>query len=195
MKTVRIFILMNLMWRPIFSTPTELPPAVKTALTLLASSKQADAISRMLRIMLIELSEDAPFEFEDPRPIGVNWKSGVDHLESLDPKAAWKVLGLREERIPFMVTRIDSVGGRTTWTAEGKAWFDERKPSPSPGEPAHEDQYVNGEPFNLLWHQVIGVIRMLEIGFEGELINEIAHIRLIFISRREYNTRRRSRPR
>ena len=137
----------------------------------LASSQQAASIARFLNDILVQHYNDAPFEFEEPRPVAKNWNSGTDHLQGLNWEAAWASLGVRNQRIPFMATRVDNVGGRTTWTEEGKAWLEDRKDPPGLGEPAHEDPYENGEPFNLLWHQVIGVIRMLEIGFAGNFIN------------------------
>ena len=136
----------------------------------LASTRQAAAIAQLLQLMLLQNAEDSPFEFQAPRPVAKNWKSGTDHLQHLDLDAAWAGLGVPDARIPFMVTRIDPVGGRTTWTETGKAWLNERKPAPALGEPEHIDPYLNGEPFNLHWHQIIGVIRMLEIGFSGEVL-------------------------
>ena len=64
-----------------------------------------------------------------------------------------------------MVTHIDMVGSQITWTKKGKAWLEKKKEPP--GKLAYDE---NVELFNLLWHQVIGVIWTPEVVFTNNFI-------------------------
>lgn len=147
----------------------ELSPAVKAALSQLASSAQALLITKYLHSIIAGVAEDTPFEFEAPRPVLKDWATGCEHLQNISLHEAWMMLGLSMHRMPLMVTRIDPVCGHTAWTPEGKAWLNEKKdPLPPFLHDAPWDPYANGEGFNLLWHQVIAVIRMMEMAFDGK---------------------------
>lgn len=76
----------------------------------------------------------------------------------MDEDQAWEATG-RSGKVPFMVERLDPTGGRTYWTEDGRRWSEEKD---------EDGRYVNGVEFNLQWHQIVGVLRMLEIGFEGK---------------------------
>lgn len=57
------------------------------------------------------------------------------------------------------------VGSQITWAKKGKAWLEKKKEPP--GKLAYDE---NVELFNLLWHQVIGVIWTPEVVFTNNFI-------------------------
>lgn len=94
------------------------------------------------------------FDWESlPAPDIKGWSSGAGHLQQLDEKQLWEILGLPNNAIPFFNERFDPQGQFTTRTAEGKAWFSDEK---------------NGELLRLKWHQLVGLVRLLQNAFAGK---------------------------
>lgn len=132
----------------------ELTPALKAALMKLASSEQAAFMRTYLRSLILEAAEDGPLELTRPRPILKNWLSGCEALQKKTMDEAWAMVGLSAiKRIPFFMLRIDPAGGYTSWTDAGRNWF--RNPQ-------------NGVDFNVQWHQLIAVVRMIQMAFDGK---------------------------
>lgn len=138
---------------------SEIPPQLRDALKKLASHSQAGSIRRLLEARIQLQEEDGAISFDPPRlTLDDSWSSGTTHFERLDKDQAWEATG-HPGKMPFMVERLDPTGGRTYWTEDGRRWLEEKN---------EDGRYVNGVEFNLQWHQIVGVLRMLEIGFEGK---------------------------
>ncbi|KAH9019253.1 P-loop containing nucleoside triphosphate hydrolase protein [Lactarius pseudohatsudake] len=115
---------------------------LKDALQRIATGKEAAVMSEQLAERLeaenLQLWKPVKFDFE---PEGaVEWSEGVENLQNKTPEELYKLLGLGEESVPFFREKItvdatadESDGGTTT-----------------------------NKRFSLRWHQLVGVVKMLE---------------------------------
>lgn len=83
----------------------------------------------------------------------VDWTEGVEEYKSCTADELWDILGIPERSIPFFNPKHNSENQCDPWTEEGTAWL--RIPS-------------NGEPLVLHWHQLVGVVKMVENAFSGK---------------------------
>lgn len=106
----------------------------------------------------LEAEDDPDQEVERPcieRPPVLEWSSGVEALDKLSEDELWERLGLaKQKHIPFFNVKLDPDGCLTPWdnTAEAKAFFE-------------SDRAL---PLTLRHHQLVGIFRLLELGFDGQ---------------------------
>lgn len=99
--------------------------------------------------------QEAIPELDFEREIPLDWSEGVDHLKDKSMEDLWALLGrANDNSIPFFNQRVDSEGIRDPWDSDDKAWIN------SP-----QNDTVELQP---RWHQLVGILRMLERIFEDK---------------------------
>ncbi|KAH9046210.1 P-loop containing nucleoside triphosphate hydrolase protein [Lactarius hengduanensis] len=115
---------------------------LKDALQRIATGKEAAVMSEQLaeRLEAENLQLWKPVEFDFEPEGAVEWSEGVENLQNKTPEELYELLGLGEESVPFFREKItvdatadESDGGTTT-----------------------------NKRFSLRWHQLVGVVKMLE---------------------------------
>ena len=131
----------------------------------LATQKDIDLLTADLQAQLQisdpnEEVEAAPdLDLEHGHALDGEWLEGVEAYKDATEDELWAALGVSEnKRVPFFNSRVDPGSNFDPWTEEGREWFS------IPG---------NGQPLQLRWHQLVGVLRMLENFFDGKPILEM----------------------
>lgn len=84
-----------------------------------------------------------------------DWNTGVEGMATWTPDKVWNALGCGETRaIPFFNRRDDPMGTVEPWSEEGLNF----------------QQTNMGTPLEPRWHQLLGIIKMLQNMFEGRPI-------------------------
>lgn len=73
----------------------------------------------------------------------------------MTPADLWKRLGVPDCAVPFFNKKVDPDGHHDPWTEKGRTWL---------------EQAGNGVPLALRWHQIVGVLKMLDNAFAGKPI-------------------------
>lgn len=123
---------------------------MRDALTRMASKKEATLMSEQLaeRLELEKAQMESNIEFNvDPAPLEA-WSEGVEHLKGLTPGELYQLLGLERHSIPFF--------------RQGNV----REVSGELGE--METSATTTEGTSLRWHQLVGVVRILERSIKSE---------------------------
>lgn len=82
------------------------------------------------------------------------WKEGVEDLQHLEEDQIWDMLGLTRERaIPYFNVMVDPENTRDSWDPANAAFF---------------ANSANLKELRLQWHQLIGVLKMLLLAFDGD---------------------------
>lgn len=138
-----------------------LPKPLRQALSLLASQKRVDLLTLSLREELAVsslgnegggsddpcmLNHDLAFD----RAPKVDWTEGVEEYQGCSPDELWTMLGRPDQTVPFFNAKQDPDGHHNSWSDEGAKWL--RVAS-------------NGIPLNLRWHQIVGLLKMVENAF------------------------------
>jgi SNF2 family DNA or RNA helicase len=82
----------------------------------------------------------------------IDWSEGVEEYQDTSSDELWAMLGRPEKSVPFFNLKQDTESRRDPWTDEGVKWL--QVPS-------------NGEPLTLRWHQLVGVLKLVENAFLG----------------------------
>lgn len=135
----------------------ELPPALRSALMHLASEERVvqlwTALVEAVRAMTPDGDEDMPpLDFSDEN-IPIEWEEGTEDLNGRSMEELWQDLGLSEQRLPFFNIKQDPTGVRDPWNAVDQEWY---------------AIPTNGVLFGPHWHQLVGILRMLERFFKGD---------------------------
>ncbi|EDR02930.1 uncharacterized protein LACBIDRAFT_331939 [Laccaria bicolor S238N-H82] len=136
-----------------------MPKPLRNALKFLATTYQVQLLKLSLNE---ELSNSDPRkESEDALSIDndlkldhvadVDWCEGIEEYQACMCDELWTQLGhLVEKMVPFFNLKQDPEHCHDPWTDEGEAWLQECS---------------NGDPLSLHWHQLVGVLKMLENTF------------------------------
>jgi SNF2 family DNA or RNA helicase len=125
---------------------------LRDALGRMASKKEAEMMSLELaeRLELEQAEMVDRMEIDwDPEP-NEEWSEGVEHLQEKTPAELYKMLGLERHAIPFFRS------GQVT----------ERDASQELGE--QETSATTTEGHSLQWHQLVGVVKMLDRAKKSE---------------------------
>jgi SNF2 family DNA or RNA helicase len=96
---------------------------------------------------------DVPsLELDLDRPAVVQWSEGVDDHRNKSTDELREILGFHDNHIPSISRRRDIDGNRDPWDEQNREWFQNQ---------------TNTIPFGPHWHQLVGVIKMLENAFRG----------------------------
>lgn len=82
------------------------------------------------------------------------WKEGTEGYQEMSMDNLWSKLGLGNKVIPCFNPYIDPTALFTPWTREGEAFFAD----PNSRKVALAPQ----------WHQLVGIHKMISLGFEGK---------------------------
>ncbi|KAA1479709.1 hypothetical protein DENSPDRAFT_749755, partial [Dentipellis sp. KUC8613] len=96
--------------------------------------------------------------------IVVDWEDGVDEYKNMTEDELWEALGLAEKKqLPFFNAKLDPLGVRHPWDEDqnGAEWIEK-----------------NGEAFTPRWHQLVGILKMLENAFAGRPILQMDDVGL-----------------
>ncbi|EED77098.1 predicted protein, partial [Postia placenta Mad-698-R] len=123
-----------------------LPKSIRTALLKLASQPQVESVrAQIMAIINEEQPEVIALDFES-LPEGT-WKEGTEEYATLTLDKAWEHLGLGSiKRIPGFAEKLDLNDTYDPWSIEGL-------------EVLRSEEAV---PLELKWHQVIGVIKLVD---------------------------------
>jgi hypothetical protein len=132
-----------------------LPKALREALEYLASEKQVADIISLLEAALEEVHdvEEGEMPFIDlAKGPAIHWKEGVEEYQKVAEDNLWRRLGLHKQKLPFFNTLQDRDGVRDPWDEKNREYF------------AQPDNCLSLAP---LWHQVVGVLGIVERVFKG----------------------------
>ncbi|KAI6029955.1 P-loop containing nucleoside triphosphate hydrolase protein [Pisolithus microcarpus] len=135
---------------------SKLPKALRDALKKLATEDEIRGVERLVQAALENIQpDDGMLELPEGESIDFSWKEGVEDLSNLTEDDLWARLGLKEcKAIPMFQKYTDPDAVIEPWTDEGESWLN----NPDSGR----------EPLHARWHQLVGIIRMLQRAFQGE---------------------------
>lgn len=139
------------------SLPPELPKALRDALEKLATEEDIQIINQLVRASLENITGDNTEAFDldpDDQIDLTDWKEGVEDLNQLSEDELWKRLGLPDQRLPFFQQWTDPDSLISPWSEEGQAWL--------------KNESSARQPLRPRWHQLVGILRMLERAFDGQ---------------------------
>ena len=103
-------------------------------------------------IAIHKLGDENPIELDLERQDLVDWTEGVEHLQTKNTDELYEMLGFKDKKIPFLVSEVD-VDSDTAIVKQGDKDGEENAPA---------TQAIEKEPFALRWHQLVGVVKMVE---------------------------------
>ncbi|KAI5984880.1 P-loop containing nucleoside triphosphate hydrolase protein [Pisolithus albus] len=135
-----------------------LPKALREALKKLATEQQIREIKQLVQAALENIQpDDMAFDLPDGDGIDFTWKEGVEDLGKFTEDELWAHLGLKEQKvIPLFQRYTDPDAVIEPWTDEGEKWLK----NPDSGR----------QPLHARWHQLVGILRMLQRAFQGEAV-------------------------
>jgi SNF2 family DNA or RNA helicase len=143
------------------------PKPLRDALTFLASEDKVGYLVASLQEELENSDPKAHQAEEENHPSfnpcseddvvlpDINWEEGVEEFSCFPQADLWNALGISDSAVPFFNKKMDPDGQHDPWTEEGHNWF---------------EQSENGIPLQLRWHQLVGVVKMMENAFLGKPI-------------------------
>ncbi|KAH0833809.1 P-loop containing nucleoside triphosphate hydrolase protein [Lanmaoa asiatica] len=137
----------------------ELPKVIRDALEKLAKEFQVRDVERALMGALETISPDSEelVEIPDAEHIDMsNWREGVEDLRHLSEDELWQQLGFEDKQLPFFQEWTDPEAAIEPWTDEGQKWL--------------ATQVDRRQPLVPRWHQLVGILRMLQRAFDGQPI-------------------------
>ncbi|KAG6373967.1 P-loop containing nucleoside triphosphate hydrolase protein [Boletus reticuloceps] len=137
----------------------KLPKVIRDALDKLAKEFQVRDIERALMAALETMSPEGEDQVEIPEGEAVdlsNWREGVEDLRHLSEDQLWQQLGFEERRLPFFQEWTDPEAGIEPWSEEGEEWL--------------ATQVDYRRPLVPRWHQLVGILRMLQRAFDNQPI-------------------------
>jgi hypothetical protein len=127
---------------------------LREALRFLATATRVHDL-RITMLEYLSIFEDDPEPMDQPldfsAKIPMDWREGVEDLKGFTTDELWQKLGLPDKAIPFFNTTSDPFGTHDPWV--DLDWF---------SNPSHVS------PFGPRWHQLQGILRMVERAFEGK---------------------------
>ncbi|KAI6154544.1 P-loop containing nucleoside triphosphate hydrolase protein [Pisolithus tinctorius] len=134
----------------------KLPKALRDALKKLATDSEIREVEQLVQAALENIqSDDVALEIPDGENIDVAWTEGVEELAQLTEDEIWAHLGLKEgKKIPLFQEFTDPDATIEPWSEEGEAWLN--------------DPTTTREPLQARWHQLVGILRMLQRAFDGQ---------------------------
>lgn len=134
----------------------ELPKSLRDALENLASTDDVQAIDQLIRASLENVAEDQePFELDLDDTIDItDWKEGVEELSKVPEEELWRRLGMPNQKIDLFQEWTDPNCTIAPWSDSGQAWLC--------------DPLKGRVPLRPRWHQLVGILRILERTFNGE---------------------------
>jgi SNF2 family DNA or RNA helicase len=133
-----------------------LPKALREALQTLASEKQVSQLAALIEEHIRTSNADEESvpsaELDLDRPPVMEWSEGVEDYQTKNLSELWAILGFQDQHIPSLRRVQDPTGTHDPWIKENSEWF--KDPN-------------NTVPFGPRWHQLVGVIKMLENAFNG----------------------------
>lgn len=131
-----------------------MPAGIAKALKTLATAKEVRRVMIELE-EVIRLSDDVPLNLLEPfsafASANNDWTSGVEHYQSTSADALLEMLGRQSSdspMVPGFNRFLDRTKEHDPWDKEERKWF--RRDS------------VDRLPLRLRWHQLVGVVRMLD---------------------------------
>ncbi len=120
------------------------------------------ATTEQINLLVLSLKEELALSDESDSPFSLDhdldldhapevaWTEGVEEYKDAPPDELWAMLGRPEMSIPFFNLKQDPENIHDPWSPEGSKWL--QNPS-------------NGVPLKLRWHQLVGVLKMVENAF------------------------------
>ncbi|KAI6008989.1 P-loop containing nucleoside triphosphate hydrolase protein [Pisolithus microcarpus] len=135
-----------------------LPKALREALKKLATEHEIREIEQLVQAALENIQpDDTAFDLPEGDHIDIPWKEGVEDLGKFTEDELWARLGLKEKKaIPMFQKYTDPDAVIEPWTDEGERWLN----NPDSGR----------EPLRARWHQLVGILRMLQRAFQGDAV-------------------------
>ncbi|RDB30571.1 DNA repair and recombination protein RAD54 [Hypsizygus marmoreus] len=136
---------------------TKVPKALRDALAKLATELEIAALTAEILQGIRDVEDEEDFdvpEVGDGADPGA-WKEGTEEYNGLSTDELWTMLGRSKEKtIPFFNDFLDPTAIHTPWTDEGKKFFADKTKAKTSLSPR--------------WHQIVGIVKMLELGFSGQ---------------------------
>lgn len=94
-------------------------------------------------------------ELPEGPELKMDWTEGVEDLQHLTENQLWDALGCKDKALPFFQTWNDPDAVINPWSKEGVNWL---------ADPNNTLRH----PLRPRWHQLVGILRMLQRAFNGE---------------------------
>ncbi|KAG1786495.1 P-loop containing nucleoside triphosphate hydrolase protein, partial [Suillus variegatus] len=129
-----------------------LPKVLREALEKLATEAEVKELEALIHATLDTATpgDEVHIDFEETITL-TDWRSGVEEYAGCSVDDLWQQLGVQQ--LPFFQTCTDPDGMISPWTEEGQAWLDDT---------------VNGVKLAPRWHQLVGILRMVDRALMGE---------------------------
>ncbi|KAG2045712.1 hypothetical protein BDR06DRAFT_1015378 [Suillus hirtellus] len=129
-----------------------LPKVLREALEKLATEAEVKELEALIHATLDTATpgDEVHIDFEETITL-TDWRSGVEEYAGCSVDDLWQQLGVQQ--LPFFQTCTDPDGMISPWTEEGQAWLDDT---------------VNGVTLAPRWHQLVGILRMVDRALMGE---------------------------
>lgn len=127
---------------------------LRDALKYMAAHHDVTVLRMQLaeRVELHRSAEDGPPELDLEREDLVDWMEGVEHLQNKTSQELYNMLGFNDAKIPFLVSEVPV---DADLAALPRADDDDDDIAPA-------IQVPLSRPFTLKWHQLVGVVKMVE---------------------------------
>jgi hypothetical protein len=129
---------------------------LREALVILASEEQVSQLAGLMEEHIRASDRDQdniPLpELDLDRPPVTQWSEGVEDYQEKSVGDLWVILGFQDQHMPFVSRVQDPNSNHDPWDERDREWF--KDPS-------------NTVPFSPRWHQLVGVVKMLENAFKG----------------------------
>ncbi|KAH9008002.1 hypothetical protein EDB84DRAFT_1281323 [Lactarius hengduanensis] len=131
---------------------------LRDALKYLATQDDVAILRAQLSERLeLHVTENAgPVEFNVTPDDPINWSEGVEHLHKTSTSELYAMLGFGDHKIPFLNSEIDCEPDVSQIARASHG--DPTPPAPPPKK----------EPLSLRWHQLVGVVKMMECALTSQ---------------------------
>lgn len=132
-----------------------LPPTLVEALHQLADDNDLLEIRTTVYERICEIvEEDTPLDLPTGESFDLEWSEGTERYKEYTRDDVLNALGIPDGRMPSFNAFLDPKGEKTYWRDRG--WF--------------EDDANVKLPCNPRWHQLIGMLALLDSAFNGKNI-------------------------
>ncbi|KAF7964787.1 hypothetical protein HWV62_2906 [Athelia sp. TMB] len=127
----------------------ELPPTILKALQEMADEKDIRSIRTLVYESIMIVEDETPFELPTGESVDLEWSEGTDKYQNYTMEDAKRALGI--DTMPYFNEWLDPKGEKTY--ASHPKWFADEANVKLPCVPR--------------WHQLIGILTLLEAAFEN----------------------------
>jgi len=151
---------------------TELSPTFYRALQALVTAEEAEEARELLQSLTrspdeLEEDEETELDVDAAAASAFSCPTSTSDLERLSADELWDMLGCTDRFIPGMARVLDRTGSHTLTNRSQRPQV-LREMDTALGRILSGEEDEKWEKFTLKWHQLVGVVRMVELCFAGK---------------------------